>query len=168
MKIFLNVFIGLSILILGISCKTTQSTAPTLKSEQTENGTFVVTYLINIEKKKDDIGNTYYTCNLENQIKKSGFLKPSRGFSHVDDHEQLLFVFEDKNGQMIEEVKMPNPLVKHYEVSSEDGHLEKTTVHLDKEVLGVRVNYRPEIAIIQVYMIEEDKKEEISSIELTN
>lgn len=173
MKIFFNVFIGLSVLILGSSCKNTQSTITSnLKSENTENSSFVVTYLINIEKKKDDIGNAFYTCTLENQIKKEGFLKLSTGFNHVDGHghhhEQLLFVFEDKNGQMIEEVEMPNPLIKHFEVPSEDGHIEKKTVHLEQEVIGVRINYQPDISIIQVYMLDEETKEEISSIQLTN
>lgn len=167
MSVFYNILLYVCFLILCINCKTTSSTATTLKNENIKNETYIVTYIISIEKKKDDIGNIYYECTLDNQIKAKGYLKQNTGFGHVEEeHNQLVFIFKDGNGQIIYETQQHNPLIKHFDVPHENGTMEKKTVYVNKETIGVRMNYVPSVSLLQIFMLEENQKTEISTIQL--
>ena len=165
MKITFNIILGLvSVLVLG--CTATPAITASSTELSASEQSFIVTYLVSIEKKRNDIGDAFYECILVNQVKKSGYLKTRVGFEVEDNHhhDELSFVFKDKNGQKVTETKLANPLIKHFEVPSEAGNIEKKTVHLDKEVVGVRVNYHPSIEFIQVLMIDENQKMEIATL----
>ena len=49
-------------------------------------------------------------------------------------------LFFNANDEEIYSVKIANPLIKHFEVSEEDGTLERKRVEVDEETITIRTN----------------------------
>ena len=109
-----------------------------------ENDTSIIqSYIFHVQKSisAGAPSEIHYDFELKKVVERKGYLKPRSGFMNHQHHEEEFSVlFFNANDEEIYSVKIANPLIKHFEVSEEDGTLERKRVEVDEETITIRTN----------------------------
>lgn len=143
----------------------TTSSAPNTQMNIENDTSIIQSYIFHVQKHVPYGANdeTLIDFQLERVIESEGYLKSKSGFNnnHQYHEEEFLIIFFNQNKEEIYSVKVANPLIKHFEVSEEDGTLERKRVEVDEETITIRANKLDDYAYYEVYTLKDDIKEEL-------
>jgi len=132
---------------LQFSCGSYAPETPTEESNLTTKieNSMIKTFIIEVTKNEHLI-----EFNITNTIVSKGYLKPER--FNVTDNDPDKFICEilDREGNIIQETQVHNPLITHYEYEGHDGGMKKKTVHKEKGSIAIRLNNTSNISYINI------------------
>lgn len=162
MKNLIYLSIAFTFLLVLSSFKMTTHSSFSNSEINIENDTSIIqSYIFHVGELvyNDTLDGKFYGFELKNMIETKGYLKPKSGFiNHQHNEEEFLVVFFNNNEEEIYSVEIANPLIKHFEVSDEDGTLKRERVEVDEEVIMIRTNKLEDMFYCEVYSLENEKR----------
>ena len=123
----------------------------------------ILTVLLKIKTIKD---NPLPQIMLLDKISANGFLKNKTGEINLAIEGSLIVQIIDRQGIIIKEEQLPNPLQKQYETADEEGKLQSHPITLEAEVFSVRIQRNPELTSLKIYIIKDRKRFLLKQVQL--
>lgn len=94
---------------------------------------------VSVLMEKDSTGKITITGKEINVVE--GSIKPVTNKTVYLENEYIICSFNDKNGNLVKQMKYPNPLKKTVEFVNDNGALEMKTVEIKRDWLNFRIEY---------------------------
>ncbi len=107
------------------------------------NGNYILTAILRAYR---TTGDSEVHFDLHQLIKKEGKLKPNQAGTGND----FSVVFTTAEGESVETVMIADPLNTWIEYTNDAGKLEGKKIAKQEEYISVRMNYQPNVKIIQI------------------